>query len=65
MNAYKCPTVNDQNRKWKAIVNLNTIKEHFQNHFNDNSHESIESTHIFHYKITNEEVKKNIMKLNN
>ena len=65
MKAYKCPTVNDQNRKWKAIVKLNTIKEHFQNHFNDNSHESIESTHIFHYKITNDEVKKNIMKLNN
>ena len=43
----------------------NTVTEQFQNHFNDNSHESIESTpQIFHNKVTNEEVKENIMKLN-
>ena len=48
-------------RSGKQLPNLekvlNTIKEHFQNNFNDNSHESIESTpHIFHNKIINEEV---------
>ena len=43
----------------------NIVEEHFQNHFNDNSHESIKSTpQIFHNKITKEEVKENIMKLN-
>ena len=59
--------VDHQSRK--RMPNLqkvhNTNKEHFQNHSNDNSHESIENTsHIFHNKITNGEVKKNIMKLN-
>ena len=60
--------VNDESGK--RLSNLqkvhNTIKEHFENHYNDNSHESTESTpHIFHNRIINEEVKKTIMKLNN
>ena len=64
MKAYKCPTVNYQSGKWKTIVKLDIIKKHFQNSFNGNSHKSIESTvHIFHHKINNEEVKKNLMKL--
>ena len=64
MKAYKCPTVNYQSGKWKTIVKLDTIKKHFQNCFNGNSHESIESTpHTFHHKIINEEVKTNLLKL--
>lgn len=67
MKAHENPTVNDQSGK--RLQNLqkvrNTIKEHFQNHFNGNSHESIESIpNIFHNKITNDEVKNN-MKLSN
>ena len=68
MKAYENPIINDESGK--QISNLqeihNTIKDHFQNHFNDKSHESIKTEpYVFNHKITEDEVKQNIMKLNN